>query len=226
MQRDHHAEIATKLRDRGKERTMRRFIVLLTKMAVTLVVTSGVALAVTKIGTNGPDTLRGTNRADNLLGRDGNDILYGLAGKDNMLGGSGKDAILGGNKRTPLKGEKNVVGGTGNDLILGGQNSDNLVGGDGNDYFYDGGVEGGPVAHDKVLGGDGNDVIIIFNDSSAEDIAVCGDGIDRVLSDNLRLGEDTVAPDCEKVFVGRGAIDEFNESIPQSFWDGLPPFPS
>ena len=38
-------------------------------MAATLVVASGLALAVTKIGTNGPDTIMGTNNADNLLGK-------------------------------------------------------------------------------------------------------------------------------------------------------------
>ena len=47
---------------------MRRTIVLLTTIALTLLVASGVALAINKIGTNGPDTLRGTNKADNLLG--------------------------------------------------------------------------------------------------------------------------------------------------------------
>jgi Ca2+-binding RTX toxin-like protein len=56
---------------------MRRVILLLTVMAMTLVVASGVAWAVTKIGTNGPDTLEGTIRADNLLGRGGNDVLLG-----------------------------------------------------------------------------------------------------------------------------------------------------
>jgi hypothetical protein len=49
---------------------MRRTILLLATMALTLLVASGVALAVTKVGTkvgtNGPLTLRGTNRADNL----------------------------------------------------------------------------------------------------------------------------------------------------------------
>jgi Ca2+-binding RTX toxin-like protein len=34
-----------------------------------------VALAVNKIGTNGPDTLRGTNGDDNLLGGAGNGYL-------------------------------------------------------------------------------------------------------------------------------------------------------
>jgi hypothetical protein len=50
---------------------MRRTILLLATMALTLLVASGVALAVTKIGTDGPDTLRGTNGDDNLLGRGG-----------------------------------------------------------------------------------------------------------------------------------------------------------
>jgi len=47
---------------------MRRLVLLLTAMALTLVLASGVALAVNKVGTNGPDTLRGTNGADNLKG--------------------------------------------------------------------------------------------------------------------------------------------------------------
>ncbi len=50
---------------------MRRVILLLTVMAATLVLASGLAWAVNKVGTNGPDTLRGTNEADNLLGRGG-----------------------------------------------------------------------------------------------------------------------------------------------------------
>jgi hypothetical protein len=39
---------------------MRRLVLLLTAVAATLVMASGVALAVTKIGTNGPDTLKAT----------------------------------------------------------------------------------------------------------------------------------------------------------------------
>src|ERR671915_2413233 len=90
---------------------MRRTIVLLATMALTLLVASGVALAVTKIGGPGPDTLRGTNGADNLVGNGGNDVLYALAGMDNLLGGEGKDWVLGGNERVPKGGDKNLVGG-------------------------------------------------------------------------------------------------------------------
>ena len=205
---------------------MKRTILLLATMSLTLLVASGVALAVTKIGTDGPDTLRGTNGADNLAGRGANDKLLALAGNDNLIGGSGKDVIYGGTRRIPMLGEKHAIGGPGNDAILGGVASDALVGGDGNDFIYVGGIETGPnaIAHDRVLSGDGNDVVIIFNDDGEEDIAICGDGIDRVLTDDLSLGEDTVAPDCEKIFVGRDAIDEFDKSIPQSFWNGLPEF--
>jgi len=44
---------------------------MLAAMALALVVASGVALAVTRIGADGPDTLRGTNGADNLIGKGG-----------------------------------------------------------------------------------------------------------------------------------------------------------
>ncbi len=46
---------------------MRRVVLVLAAMALALLLASGVAWAVNKIGTNGPDTLRGTNKADNLL---------------------------------------------------------------------------------------------------------------------------------------------------------------
>ncbi|MDQ5827283.1 MAG: hypothetical protein M3441_24245, partial [Chloroflexota bacterium] len=81
---------------------MRRVILLLALMATTLVVASGVALAVNEVGTDGPDTLRGTNAADNLVGRGGDDDLFGLGGSDNLLGGPGRDNVLGGNERRPL----------------------------------------------------------------------------------------------------------------------------
>src|SRR5215207_2656113 len=50
---------------------MRRTMLLLATMTLTLLVASWVAVAVTKIGGPGPDILRGTNGADNLLGKGG-----------------------------------------------------------------------------------------------------------------------------------------------------------
>src|ERR671912_2924468 len=91
---------------------MRRAILMVAMMSLTLLVASGVALAVTKIGGPGPNTLRGTNGADNLLGKGGNDVLFALGGNnDNLVGGKGKDWLPGGNEPRPFGGDKKVVGG-------------------------------------------------------------------------------------------------------------------
>jgi hypothetical protein len=82
---------------------MRRLVLLLMGMAMVLVLASGVALAVNKIGTNGPDTLRGTNGADNLLGRGGNDALFGFGGHDNMLGGKARIGSSAATSGVPLE---------------------------------------------------------------------------------------------------------------------------
>src|SRR5215208_3566400 len=116
---------------------MRSTIVLLATMALTLLVASGVALAITKIGTNGPDTLKGTNGDDTLIGKGGNDVLYALGGNNNnLLGGKGKDWVLGGDERRAFGGEKNLVGGPGNDGVVSGLGSDIVLGGSGNDDVH------------------------------------------------------------------------------------------
>jgi Ca2+-binding RTX toxin-like protein len=86
---------------------MRRAILAVATTALTLLVASGVALAVTRIGTDGPDTVRGTNGDDNLVGKGGNDILLALAGDDTLLGGPGKDIVNGGSLSRPFGGHKN-----------------------------------------------------------------------------------------------------------------------
>jgi Ca2+-binding RTX toxin-like protein len=189
----------------------------LATMALALLLASGVAVAVNKIGTNGPDTLRGTNKADNLLGKGGNDILLGRGGTDNLLGGPGKDIVLGGNERRLSRGDKNLVGGSGNDSVIGGLGSDNILGQEGNDLVVDGPVR--EFATDKLSAGGGNDVVGAVNRPAFEDIVTCGGGFDRVIVDR----KDVLAPDCERVFVGIGSEDEFLESIPQSFVEGLHP---
>jgi Ca2+-binding RTX toxin-like protein len=197
---------------------MRRVALVLTAMALALVLASGVALAVNKVGTNGPDTLRGTNKADNLLGRGANDILLALAGNDNLLGERGKDIVFGGSTERRLSGgNKNMVGGSGNDSVIGGRGSDNVLGEEGNDLVADGPAR--EFATDSVSGGDGNDVVAAVNRPAFVDIVSCGGGFDRVIVDR----KDVLAPDCEKVFFGLGSEDEFIESIPQSFFEGLHP---
>ncbi len=205
---------------------MRRVILLLALMATTLVVASGVALAVNKIGTNGPDTLRGTNGSDNLVGLGGNDDLFGLGGRDNLLGGEGKDNVIGGSERRLLGGDKNLAGGPGNDVVFGGKGSDKVLGDAGNDFLIDGPTR--EFSLDRLSGGDGNDVFLVENVPAVKDIVTCGGGFDRVLADT----EDVVAPDCERVVIVHGSREEvrqqrreFFQSIPASFWEGLPPVP-
>jgi Ca2+-binding RTX toxin-like protein len=198
---------------------MRRVILLLTVMAVTVVLTSGVALAVNKVGTNGPDTHKGTNGDDNLEGRGGNDDLFGLSGSDNLLGGPGKDNVLGGDERRASRGDKNLVGGPGNDRVAGGRGSDNIVGEEGNDLLIDGTLR--EFSKDSLSGGAGDDVIPAINSPAFGDVVTCGGGFDRVLADR----KDEVAPDCERVFVGLAAQGKFFQSIPLSFFEGLPPIP-
>ena len=206
---------------------MRRTILMLATMSLTLLVASGVALAVTKIGTDRADTLRGTNEADTLIGRGGNDDLFGLDGRDNLLGGEGKDNVLGGGERRPGGGDKNLVGGPGNDFVGTGKGSDNAVGGDGNDFLFECCLR--ESSRDTLSGGSGNDVIDVSHRPAVKDVVACGGGFDRVLADRA----DVFAPDCERVkIIGRGSLEEFfeqvdafYESIPQSFFEGLPPAP-
>jgi Ca2+-binding RTX toxin-like protein len=187
---------------------MRRTIVLLATMSLTLLVASGVALAVTKIGTDGPDTLKGTNGADHLLGEGGNDVLYAFGGKDNLLGGEGKDWVLGGNERRALGGVKNLVGGPGNDGVNGGSDSDILLGSSGNDFVFgykgsDRAVAGGEgrdlidgfTGTDRMLGEGGGDWIFDgpLDEASKNDVLSGGDGVDILFGDHVPAVKDIVS---------------------------------
>jgi Ca2+-binding RTX toxin-like protein len=185
-------------------------------MALALLLASGVALAVNRIGTDGPDTLRGTNGNDNLLGRGDNDILIALNGRDNLLGGPGND-WLDTRRMGFRRGDKNMVGGSGNDAVIGGRGSDNVLGEEGNDLVADGPER--EFATDRLTAGDGNDVVAVVNRPAFKDLVTCGGGFDRVLADR----KDVLADDCERVFIGFGSEDEFIASIPQSFLEGLHP---
>jgi hypothetical protein len=204
---------------------MRRTILLLATIALTLVVAGGVALAVNKIGTQGRDFLKGTDGADHLVGRGENDRIFGLAGRDNLIGGPGKDVVVGGSpgpgfsaeRSRTSGGEKHLLGGPNNDVLLGGKGSDNVVGEEGNDFLIDG--EYRHPAKDTLSGGGGNDVFGSFNDPAGKDVVICGGGFDRVFAD----AKDTVAPNCEKVADRDSEFEQLGASIPQSFWDSLPP---
>ena len=109
------------------------------------------------------------------------------------------------------------MGGRGNDWVNGGRGSDNVLGNDGNDVVVDGPDR--EFSTDNVLAGGGSDLIAARNKPAHKDMVVCGDGFDRVLAD----GKDVVAADCERVADTQSEVDALFGSIPQSFWEGLPP---
>ena len=203
---------------------MRRTVLLLTVVAACLVMASGVALAVNKVGTNGNDVLKGTDGEDNLLGLGGQDDIFGRGGSDNLVGGAGKDNVLATDKEgRPGRGDKTLVGGPGNDVVIGGKGSDHIVGAEGNDYLFECCLR--EFSRDTLSGGSGNDVIDVWHKPAAvRDVVTCGSGFDRVIADRTTQ----VAPNCEKVVVVRGSLedifrqaDRFFGSIPQSFFEGL-----
>ena len=205
---------------------MRRVILLLTVMAAALVLGSGVALAVNRVGTQGRDFLKGSAGADHLVGKGENDRIFSLAGKDTLIGGPDKDWVWGGGIRsshrtvgvdyTSSGGEKKLVGGPGNDVLWGGKGSDIAAGNKGNDLLV-GGEYHHPVK-DTLSGGGGNDVFGVDNDPAGIDIVRCGGGFDWVFADR----KDVVASNCEKVGDRVSEFDRVGNSIPQSFWKSLP----
>jgi Ca2+-binding RTX toxin-like protein len=210
----------------GKDgrRHMRRVVLVLAAMALALVLASGVAWALNKVGTNGPDTLWGTNGNDNLIGKGGNDRLFSLNGRDTLLGGPGKDVVADTPRRVSLRGDKSFLGSSGNDIVVGARGSDNLSGAAGNDLLIDGPDR--EFSLDKLSGADGTDVLLVQNVPAAKDIVTCGGGFDRVLADS----KDLVSPDCERVQIVHGSLEEasqqqeeFFASIPPSFFAGLQP---
>lgn len=91
-------------------RVRRRTTILLAVMGISLVLSSGVALAATIqcetydpntntgicYGTQKADTLKGTDGKDIMIGRRGGDTLEGFGGDDILDGRSGRDKLLGG----------------------------------------------------------------------------------------------------------------------------------
>ena len=73
---------------------MKRILLVLATIVAAVLMVGGVALAATKIGTDGPDTLMGTKGSDALSGRGGTDWIDGRAGNDVIRGGPGNDDPL------------------------------------------------------------------------------------------------------------------------------------
>jgi len=193
---------------------MRRTIVLLATMALTLLVASGVALAVNKIGGPGPDVLRGTDNRDRLEGKGGPDALFGLGAGDCLAGGNGPDTLEGGPGPDNMRGgpvrsgphpceveglverpaASDVMrGGPGADVMTGNRGADVIRGGRGDDQLADGEVHRGAL--DALFGSAGDDTFYPGNDPSRKDVVFCGSGHDEVFADHL----DVVSGDCEVV---------------------------
>ena len=188
---------------------MRRTILMVATMALTLLVASGVALAVTKIGGPGPDVLKGTDNRDRLEGGGGPDSLLGLGAGDCLSGGTGADTVEGGpgddlatggpgGCESPLgqerPGESDVVnGGPGDDLVDGAAGAYTLRGGTGADLLGDGEEHRG--ATDVLYGGGGDDFMLPRNEPGGRDVVSCGAGRDRVFADR----KDEISGDCESV---------------------------
>ena len=187
----------------------------MTVMAATLVVVSGVALAVVRSGGPGDDTLRGTNGPDVLYGNGGDDLLEGLRGRDTLSGGPGRDAVLGGNEFGPQSGDRNLSGGPGGDFVGAGRGSDVMAGGSGRDLLFD--AEFTEGQRDVISGGDGDDAIITWQRPAAKDVIDCGSGFDAVLVDS----EDVVAPNCERVFTRPGRFFRFLENSNYNYFEPL-----
>jgi hypothetical protein len=158
---------------------MRRTILLMATMALTLFVASGVALAATVncisgtacTGTKNADIMNGTADADSMFGRAGADKMRGNEGEDYLQGDRGADALGGDEGKDVLWGGSLLGAGPLDD-------SDDVVhGGIESDYIYSGFAQKGSVDH--VFGDRGNDTVEAqkaYGYPKTKDIVDCGPG--------------------------------------------------
>jgi Ca2+-binding RTX toxin-like protein len=152
---------------------MRRTILLLVIMSLTLLLASGVALATEQIdcsdspgplcvGTPNSDEIKGTDTPDDIRARAGNDVVNAGADDDLVYGQRGADLLLAGH--------------CANDSMVGGRGDDTINVSDNECHFA------------AVVGGPGPE--------SVGDEVECGPGFDEVRGVNEY---DWVAFDCESV---------------------------
>jgi hypothetical protein len=142
-----------------KEKQMRRTIVLLTTMAMTLLMATSVAMALT-ITCSYSGVCKGTADHDSLHGGEGDNDIYGYQGIDGLYGNPGEDDLYGdfGN------GAPNGGIGGRPDYLSGGSDFDRLFGGGDNDRMY-GGDDASP---DYYEGGGGNDNMVDYGTVSSD----------------------------------------------------------
>ena len=164
---------------------MKRAILLLATVALTLVAASGAALAFdcgagSCWGTPHGDLMIGTAADEGRHGLGGDDLIRGLGGDDFLTGDAGDDAVYGGSGNDSVEGNKGddwVEGGTGSDKVNGGVGADVVVGNEGGD---------------RLLGSGGRDHLVGRGEGSDE--LDCGPGFDVYEAGP----DDTVMSNCEE----------------------------
>lgn len=126
---------------------MRRTILLLAAIVVSLMVASGLALADDIQGDGGNNRLVGTNGKDTISGAGGNDDIFGKGAQDRLFGDAGNDDVSGGGRGDRLQ------GGLGKDQLFGQKGNDfaNAIDGQTND-FVDCGLGNRDVAGIDIKG--------------------------------------------------------------------------
>jgi Ca2+-binding RTX toxin-like protein len=110
---------------------MQRTVVLVASMALTVLLSCGMALALNAVDCEGGGIrCVGTDRADLIRGSDDLDAIYGRDGGDTLKGRGEGDALLG------HKGDDELLGGPRQDFLIGGVGDDGLRGGDALDIYY------------------------------------------------------------------------------------------
>jgi Ca2+-binding RTX toxin-like protein len=114
------------MRTIGRQRIVRKTILLVVCLTTAMILGSGTALAATKqcepfvrcYGTKESDTLLGTKESDVLLGKGADDTLRGFGETDALQGHKGGDKVFGG------PGSDHLNGGFGDDVLIGGASCD------------------------------------------------------------------------------------------------------
>jgi Ca2+-binding RTX toxin-like protein len=186
---------------------MRKVVLLLSAMAASLMLASGVAFAATVYCPTDPDgdECIGTEEADVLVGRDpemdtifgdgGDDKADGYGGNDTIVAEAGNDTLYGG------EGQDTMGGSTGADSVYGGDDFDDITGDEGNDFLHGGTGKDelfGDEGKDQIRAGGGSDQIDTEAYSDNEGLVHtvdCGPGIDTV---RYEKGIDKINSNCEK----------------------------
>ena len=138
---------------------MKRSVLLLLVVTMALLLTSGVAIALTFNCDGG--LCRGTDSSDTMYGSSGRDNIYSLGGADLVRGNGGADSVNGDGGRDRLsggRGNDEVNGGDDDDLVAGNPGFDALNGGNGDDR-----IEAVDGMQDFITCGHGRHDLAVFD---------------------------------------------------------------